>query len=166
MSIRERNPEIYIQGFSRRLTKDDLKGSFRKYGKIREIRMKNGYAFIEYDNYHDAEEAVYRKHRKYLGDHKISVEPARMDRRRGDRSKPQKDDECWKCGKKGHWRNEYQDHFQENPGQDPVLQDIEKIPIEIGIEMTNMINLNNRKDNLDLGPNQDPILGHVLVAAL
>ena len=37
MSVKDRNPQVYIRGFSRRTEKEDLKDAFRKYGKIREI---------------------------------------------------------------------------------------------------------------------------------
>jgi len=36
----------------------------------------------------------------------LFVDAAKTDRRRGDRNRvvgPQQQDECWHCGKKGHW---------------------------------------------------------------
>jgi len=83
MSSRDKNPQLYIRGFSRRTTRDDLKDAFRKYGKIREVQLKNGYAFIEYDDYYDAEEAADRMHGKSLDGYRLTVEPAGRDRRRG-----------------------------------------------------------------------------------
>lgn len=43
---RSKNPQIYVAGFSRRTNEDDLEDSFRKYGKIRDVVIKKGYAFI------------------------------------------------------------------------------------------------------------------------
>ena len=32
-----KNPQIYIRGFSRKTTKDDIREAFKKYGRIREV---------------------------------------------------------------------------------------------------------------------------------
>ena len=32
---------------------------FKGYGRIREILLKNGYGFVEFDDYRDADDAVY-----------------------------------------------------------------------------------------------------------
>lgn len=40
------NSEIFVGGFSRNTTEDDLKHHFNKFGNIHQISMKNGYAFI------------------------------------------------------------------------------------------------------------------------
>jgi len=42
--------------------------------------MKNGYAFVEFDDYLDAEEAVDRCHGKSLDGSRLTVEPAGRDR--------------------------------------------------------------------------------------
>lgn len=78
--------------------------------------MKVGYCFVVsqkvfiskvYEDYKDAEYAVKKMHGKELHGHRLTVEPAGRDRRRRDsrerRRGPQSDDECWNCGKKGHW---------------------------------------------------------------
>jgi len=83
MSSRDKNPQIYIRGFSRRTTRDDVKDAFRKCGKIREVQLKNGYAFVEFDDYLDAEDAVDRMHGKNLDGYRLTVEPAGRDRRGG-----------------------------------------------------------------------------------
>ena len=46
MSSRDKNPQVYVRGFSRRTGREELKDAFKKYGKIRDINVKNGYAFI------------------------------------------------------------------------------------------------------------------------
>lgn len=68
-----KNPQIYVGGISRRTRTDDLEKAFSKYGKIRDVSIKGKYAFIvsnhqlylihinqEYDDYHNAREAVDR----------------------------------------------------------------------------------------------------------
>lgn len=49
--------------------------------------MKNGYAFIIFDSYKDADKAVDKMHRKYVDGYKITVEPAGKSRRRGEGSR-------------------------------------------------------------------------------
>ena len=43
---RVRNPEIYVKGYGKSTTKDDLKNIFRQYGKIICIQYKGPYSFI------------------------------------------------------------------------------------------------------------------------
>lgn len=45
-SPRSKNSQVYVSGFSRRTNEDDLEDAFRKYGKIRDVVMKNRYAFV------------------------------------------------------------------------------------------------------------------------
>ncbi len=42
--------------FPRRTTSDDIRDAFRSYGKIRDVNMKNGFCFIEFIDYRDAED--------------------------------------------------------------------------------------------------------------
>jgi len=41
---------IYVAGISRKITADDLREPFEKFGAIKQILMKNRYSFIEYEN--------------------------------------------------------------------------------------------------------------------
>ena len=43
---RPRNPEVYVKGYGKSITKDDLKGWFRDFGKIVCIQYKGPYSFI------------------------------------------------------------------------------------------------------------------------
>ncbi len=134
MSSRDRNPQIYIAKLSPSIREKDLADRFDKYGDIRRVQVKNGYAFIEYYDYRDAEYAVERMDGRTFDGHKIIVQPS-MGKRRGredykerdgDRERrggrdrdfskdrrnpdrkigPQADDVCFNCGTKGHWFNE------------------------------------------------------------
>jgi arginine/serine-rich splicing factor 4/5/6 len=55
---RERNPQIFIAKLSTNVREKDLEYEFRRYGTIKNVELKRGYAFIEYENYRDAEEAI------------------------------------------------------------------------------------------------------------
>lgn len=45
MSSRK-NSQIYVARFSRSTNEDDLSEHFKEFGKIKDISVKNGYAFI------------------------------------------------------------------------------------------------------------------------
>lgn len=130
MSARDRNPQIYIAKLSSSVRRDDLEDRFIKYGDIRRVQLKNGYAFIEYYDCRDAEYAVERMDGRTFDGTRIVVQPSRgkrssreredryrnrdrdrdrdRDRRRDPDQKrgPQPDDVCYNCGSKGHWYNE------------------------------------------------------------
>lgn len=122
MSSRDRNPQVYIAKLSSSIRERDLLDKFEKYGEIRKIQMKNGYAFIEYYDYRDAEYAVERMDGRTFEGQRITVQPS-MGKRGGDRHRergysrerrrdpdrkrgPQQDDVCFNCGEKGHWYND------------------------------------------------------------
>lgn len=73
---------------------DDL---FRKYGRITRCDVKRGgYGFVEYEDPRDAEDAIRALDGiRFLGD-RIVVEWARG-------AKKSSSEECFKCGKTGHW---------------------------------------------------------------
>jgi len=136
MSARDRNPQVYIAKLSSHVRERDLAEKFEKYGDIRRVQLKNGYAFIEYYDCRDAEYAVERMDGKLFEGQRIVVQPSMGKRRgregykerdgdrrdRGDRGDrgysrerrrdpdrkrgPQPDDVCYNCGGKGHWVNE------------------------------------------------------------
>lgn len=55
---REKNPQIFIAKLSSNVREKDLEYEFRRYGTIKNVELKRGYAFIEYENYKDADEAI------------------------------------------------------------------------------------------------------------
>jgi arginine/serine-rich splicing factor 4/5/6 len=73
---KERNLQIFIAKLNPRVREKDLEHSFSKYGSIKHILIKSGYAFIEYDNYKDAERAVRHMDGKTLEGQRIVVEHA------------------------------------------------------------------------------------------
>ena len=46
-----KNPQLYVARLNKDVTNEDLRKVYSKFGKIREIILKVGYAFIEYDDY-------------------------------------------------------------------------------------------------------------------
>jgi len=58
-------------------TERDLERFFRGYGRMRDVLIKNGYGFVEFDDYRDADDAVYELNGKKLLGERVTVERAR-----------------------------------------------------------------------------------------
>jgi len=69
---------VYVGGLNHRSREKDIERFFRKFGRIREISLKkNGFCFVEFDDYRDADDACYEMNgRDLLGD-RVTVEIAR-----------------------------------------------------------------------------------------
>ncbi len=60
---------VYFGNLSSRCRERDIERFFKRYGRIREISIKNGYAFVEFDDYRDADDACYDLNGKdFMGD--------------------------------------------------------------------------------------------------
>jgi len=68
---------VYIGHLSYHAKEKDVERFFRSYGKIRDIMLKNGYGFVEFDDYRDADDAVYELNGKDLCGERVNVEHAR-----------------------------------------------------------------------------------------
>ncbi|KAI8602374.1 hypothetical protein EDD21DRAFT_372006 [Dissophora ornata] len=79
----------------------DLEDLFAKYGRVTRLDIKrgtnSGYGFVEYEDPRDAEEAVHKLNGSLVNGNPIVVEFAKNNGRRAG------DNECFKCGKEGHW---------------------------------------------------------------
>merc|ERR1712012_1078616 len=68
---------VYVGGLSHRSREKDVERFFRQFGRIREISMKNGFCFVEFDDYRDADDACYEMNGRDLLGERVSVEIAR-----------------------------------------------------------------------------------------
>ncbi|KAG8199284.1 hypothetical protein JTE90_011753 [Oedothorax gibbosus] len=68
---------IYIGRLNYEVRERDLEKFFKGYGRIREILIKNGFGFVEFDDYRDAEDAVYDLNGKELLGDRVTIEHAR-----------------------------------------------------------------------------------------
>lgn len=49
---------VYVGNLARRTSPRDLEDMFDRYGRVRRLDMKDGFAFIEFDDPRDASDAV------------------------------------------------------------------------------------------------------------
>uniref|UniRef100_A0A1B6DQ13 RRM domain-containing protein n=1 Tax=Clastoptera arizonana TaxID=38151 RepID=A0A1B6DQ13_9HEMI len=68
---------VFVGGLTYRVRERDLERFFRKFGRVKEVAMKNGFAFVEFDDHRDADDAVYELNGKELMGERVSVEKAR-----------------------------------------------------------------------------------------
>ena len=104
-----KNPQIFIAKLSPNIRERELEYEFRKFGRIRNLQLKRGFAFIEFDDYRDADDAIHEMNGRRIMGQKIVVQSARGRRLspiRQRRPGPQESDICYNCGKTGHWANE------------------------------------------------------------
>ncbi|KAM7282702.1 serine/arginine-rich splicing factor 6 isoform X1 [Ixodes scapularis] len=73
---------VYIGHLSYRVRERDLEKFFRGFGKIREVLLKNGFGFVEFDDDRDADDAVYELNGRELDGERVVVELAHGTARR------------------------------------------------------------------------------------
>merc|ERR1712012_812463 len=77
---------VYIGNIPNNARERDLERFFKGYGRLREVVVKNGYGFVEFDDYRDADDAVHDLDGKDMQGGRVRVELARDPRdRRGGR---------------------------------------------------------------------------------
>eukprot|EP00741_Cyanophora_paradoxa_P022952 tig00021531_g22171.t1 len=115
--------KVYVGRISSRTRERDIDDLFSRYGRIRSFDMKAGYAFIEYDDWRDAEDAVYKLDGYEFDGSRLQVEYVRGYKTGGPgaggpggygggggggggggpmgRGPPP--GRCYNCGQEGHW---------------------------------------------------------------
>ncbi|KAH7934050.1 hypothetical protein HPB49_020896 [Dermacentor silvarum] len=73
---------VYVGHLSYRVRERDLERFFRGFGKIREVLLKNGFGFVEFDDHRDADDAVYELNGRELDGERVVVELAHGTARR------------------------------------------------------------------------------------
>ena len=74
---RDRNPQIFIAKLTSGVRERDLDDEFRRFGAIRNVELKRGYAFIEYENYRDADDAIKEMDSRKFDGNRIIVQHSR-----------------------------------------------------------------------------------------
>lgn len=73
---RDKNPQIFVAKLSSSIREKDMDYEFRRFGPIKNIQLKRGYAFIEYEDYRDAEEAIHDMDGRRFEGQRIVVQKA------------------------------------------------------------------------------------------
>jgi RNA recognition motif-containing protein len=63
--------------------------------------MKRDYAFVDFEDYHHAGDAISKMDGKTVDGHKLTVQPASAERKHS--HGPSHHDICYNCGQRGHW---------------------------------------------------------------
>ncbi|XP_077994236.1 uncharacterized protein LOC144447981 isoform X3 [Glandiceps talaboti] len=107
--------QLFIGRLSKQTRQRDLEDIFTYYGRLARCDIKYGrktgspgsgmaYAFVDYDDRRDAEDAIKYENGREVCGQSIVVEWAR-----GPRHGFQADDECYKCHRSGHWARNCRD---------------------------------------------------------
>ena len=81
----------------------DLEEVFHRYGRLRRVNLKRGFAFIDFEDKRDAEDAIHGCDGMRFLDNRIAVEWAKGNNRVTTAG-------CFKCGKEGHIARECPDN--------------------------------------------------------
>jgi len=84
---RDAKPNVYVGNISSRTRSKDLQYQLEKYGAVRTCNMKNGFAFIEFEDQRDADECIRNLDGYEMDGRKINVERARDPNERRDRDR-------------------------------------------------------------------------------
>jgi len=94
-----RGTRIYVGNLPKDCRERDLEKEFKNFGRLRDVLVKTGYGFVEFDDHRDADEAVYDMNgRSFMGE-RITCEFARGTRR--DRSRDRE------RGSRAPWMDKY-----------------------------------------------------------
>ncbi|KAL0266516.1 UNVERIFIED_CONTAM: hypothetical protein PYX00_009028 [Menopon gallinae] len=106
--------KVYVGDLGSSASKQELEDAFSYYGQLRNVwvaRNPPGFAFVEFEDPRDADDAVRGLDGRTVCGRRIRVEPSNgMGGRRRDRGPPPRrgrpyssDDRCYECGERGHY---------------------------------------------------------------
>eukprot|EP01137_Pigoraptor_chileana_P004483 Opistho-2@46186 len=101
---------VYVGHVPSRARTQDLEDLFRRYGRIVNVDLKNGFAFVEFEDDRDAEDAIRALDGTNFEGDRIIVQAARSGRGgRDERGGDGKGNICFSCGRDGHWASDCPD---------------------------------------------------------
>nr|XP_005990828.1 PREDICTED: serine/arginine-rich splicing factor 5-like isoform X2 [Latimeria chalumnae] len=78
---------IFIGRLNPSAREKDVERFFKGYGKVRDIDLKRGFGFVEFEDPRDADDAVYELDGKELCNERVTIEHARVRSRGGGRGR-------------------------------------------------------------------------------
>ncbi|CAA7042186.1 unnamed protein product [Microthlaspi erraticum] len=101
------NTRLYVGRLSSRTRTRDLERLFNRYGRVRDVDMKRDYAFVEFSDPRDADDARHYLDGRDFDGSRITVEfsrgAPRGSRDYDSRGPPPGSGRCFNCGVDGHW---------------------------------------------------------------
>uniref|UniRef100_A0A7I4APK4 Uncharacterized protein n=1 Tax=Physcomitrium patens TaxID=3218 RepID=A0A7I4APK4_PHYPA len=102
---------LYVGRLSTRTRSRDLEDLFAKYGRVRDVDVKHDFAFVEFADARDADDARHYVNGKDFDGNRLIVEFARRGPRGASggareylgRGPPPGTGRCYNCGNDGHW---------------------------------------------------------------
>ncbi|XP_059457590.1 serine/arginine-rich splicing factor RS2Z32-like isoform X1 [Corylus avellana] len=101
---------LYVGRLSSRTRSRDLDDLFSRYGRVRDVDMKRDFAFVEFSDPRDAEDAIYGLNGRDVDGSRVIVEFAKGgprgpggSREYLGRGPPPGSGRCFNCGIDGHW---------------------------------------------------------------
>jgi len=77
------NTRVFIGRLNHRARESDVEKFFKGYGRLRDISLKNGYGFVQFDDARDAEDAVYELNNREICGERVTIEHAKGTPRSG-----------------------------------------------------------------------------------
>merc|ERR1712038_1966936 len=97
MSRRYPEGKLFVGRLAKRTRTRDLEDAFEKYGRLLRCELKFGYAFLDFEDKRDAEDAMHGENGREICGARVVIEWAKGGRRMMNRG-----DECYRCQRFGH----------------------------------------------------------------